>query len=1168
MAAGVPPPILPLNCTVSEFPSPKKEARHLGRSKMVKCLIAALYAALVAWSLWFRHGLAQEGREALDRAESWDLVARRSSELSRELTAIYATTIQESADARDFQSGRVSRAAFNRAFLEFRVEAENRATLSEAGKVSGCLEEMESRVADFFKQVEPPANLAEADAVAEPSAQLKNEARWFIAASEASEKVRAVVLAIALQRAQTQLQAAQQIEFCDYGLAGLLLMSVAGTTLFLYRLARTIRDELFEKAHLEGRLSETDSKYRLIFDNAIEGIFQTTPDGRFITVNESLSRMYGYLSPAHLIESISDIATQLYVDPARHQALLESLSEDGVVSSFELEVLRADGQLMWVRENVRAVRNPSGTLLYLQGTVEDISNRRWSEQRRRLQYATTRILNEVATVAAARPKVLQLVCETLEWDLGAVWAVDAEGGLLRCMEIWHRPNLDVTEFELANCRTNCTATRGLAEEVWVEGEVRWVYNLREELDYPNAAIALDMGMNSAFGIPIWVGGEVRYVFEFFSPKTSLSDPDLLQTLAGIGTQLGHLVERKASEQALRKSDLRKAAILQSALDSIVSFDANGKITEFNPAAEAMFGYTQSEVLGREMVELIIPYAAANQSPRGIDLYNTSAASGVSFGRRMELVAMRRDGVELPVEIAVSRIFVDGMPVFTAYLRDITDRKEAGRIAFELAAVVANSNDAIIGCHLNGVIRSWNAAAERIYGYSEAEALGQALQMLLPPECFEELEDSLVAVKNGGSVAAYETTRLCKGGRKIAVSLTVSPIRSESGKISGAASIARDITEHKRLEEELLQSQKMEAVGRLAGGIAHDFNNILTAILGYSDLIISQVDERQWMHKHLVEIRKAAEFAASLTHQLLAFSRRQPLDPKVFNINDSVRNMQKMLERVIGEQVKIETLFLATKGCLKADQGQLEQVLLNLCVNARDAMPKGGTIMIQTDDVIYSHESTYVVNEMPVGEYVKLSLTDTGTGMPPEVMTHIFEPFFTTKESGQGTGLGLATCYGIVKQSGGYIVVESESGVGTTFSIYLPQAAAQGETGAVKRLRESLPGGKETILYVEDELTVRQLTTHVLRRLGYTVYEAGDAMQARQIMEEQLPTGIDLFFCDVVLPDVGGHELSGWIQSRSAATKHATWGGTPPPPNAAPAPPAELPDELLRKRTRA
>jgi PAS domain S-box-containing protein len=894
------------------------------------------------------------------------------------------------------------------------------------------------------------------------------------------------------------------------------------------------QSDSIERERLIGDCREAEMKYRSIFDNAIEGIFQTTPEGRFVTANRALAQMYGYESPEQLMESLTDVATQLYVDPSQRQALLEALRHDDVVSNFELEVVRADGRTMWVRENVHAVRDERGELLYLEGTVEDVSGLWWGEQRRRLHYATAAVMGDAATVEEARPQILAAICVGLEWSIGIAW--EETGGELRAVEFWHEPDVETGDLERTLLGISYRRGQNFVGEVWDSGEAKWIADLATQADYPHGEIALACGMSAAFAIPIVIKGEVCMVLEFFSPKITLPDAELWQTLGSVSSQLSPLIERKRAEEALRKSEMRKAAILRSALDCIITFDLDGKITEFNPAAERAFGYSAEEAFGREMASLIIPESLRDSHRRGLELYNATN-SGPAQGRRMELTAMRADGTEFPLELAISRIMIDGKPMFTAYMRDITERQRAERITSELAAVVAHSNDAIVACTIEGMIVSWNVGAERIYGYPSEEVIGKPLEILIPQDRLDEFPQALTAVRRGDSLANYETIRLRKDGKRISVSLTDSPIRGESGRISGLSSIARDITERKKLEEELLQSQKMDAVGRLAGGIAHDFNNILTAILGYSDLIIGQIDERQWMYKHLSEIRKAADFAASLTHQLLAFSRRQPLFLRVFCINDSVKSMQKMLQRVIGEHIQIHTQLKAEIGRLKADPGQLEQVLLNLCVNARDAMPTGGSITIQTTDVTYFLEDFHSVNEMPAGEYVKLTVTDSGTGMSPEIRKHIFEPFFTTKEKGQGTGLGLATCYGIVKQSGGYITVDSQEGVGTTFSIYLPRVDETGEKSNIRKEVGQLPGGSETVLYVEDEITVRSLTSHVLRRLGYTVLEAASGKQARDVVEESNGRDIDLLFSDVVLPDAGGKELAEWIRAtRNGRTK--------------------------------
>ena len=933
-------------------------------------------------------------------------------------------------------------------------------------------------------------------------------------------------------------QAEGKIDGVDVVMHLLLLATIGGTTVFLYRLARRVRLDVQEKKQLLQRLAESETTYRAMFDNAIEGMFQTTPEGRYIAANKALAKMYGYDSPKHLIESMSDIGWQLYVDPSRRQALFEALKAEDSISNFEIEVLRADGRTLWLRENVRAVRDGEGNLLHLEGTVEDVSARHWAEQRRLLHEATHRVLGDAASVSEATPKILEAICEILDWQMGAVWDVDAEAGLLRCVEIWQTQDIDIAEFEAANVQKSHAPGSNLATEVWESGRPKWIANLAADAYFANAQIAVKSGMGSAFGVPISVKGEVRHVLEFFSPKAASHDPESLQTLSAIGSLLGHLIERKNADHELRKSEMRKAAIFDSALDCVLSFDANRIIESFNPAAERTFGYTAAEAIGRDVVELLLPESLRKIQKRALALFQATTAThtSVEIGRQFEIRALRRDGSEFPAEVTVSRIVIDGAPLFTVFLRDVTRRKEAERATSELAAVVANSNDAIVACTLDGVVRSWNVGAEQIYGYTAEEAVGRSLEMILPPDRLDEFPQMLAAVKQGGSLANYETVRLRKDGRKIGVSLTDSPIRARDGKITGVSSIARDITERRRLEEELLQSQKMDAVGRLAGGIAHDFNNILTVIVGYSDLLISQITEAQPQHKHLVQIRKAADFAAALTGQLLAFSRRQSLNPRIFTLNDTVRDLQKILQRVIGEDIRIVTDLRATFGRIKADPAQIEQVLLNLCVNSRDAMPRGGCIHISTEDSTYALDDPDAETSMPAGEYVKLTISDTGSGIPPEALKHVFEPFFTTKDKGHGTGLGLSTCYGIVKQSGGYISVHTAVGEGTKFSIYLPRVEESGEKALLHESPGHLPGGSETILYVEDEITVRNVTAQILRGLGYTVLEAGDGSTAREVLETETGRQIDLLFSDVVLPDSGGRELSDWVRSRSHITK--------------------------------
>ena len=333
-----------------------------------------------------------------------------------------------------------------------------------------------------------------------------------------------------------------------------------------------------------------------------------------------------------------------------------------------------------------------------------------------------------------------------------------------------------------------------------------------------------------------------------------------------------------------------------------------------------------------------------------------------------------------------------------------------------------------------------------------------------------------------------------------------------------------------LEKQLRQAQKVEAIGRLAGGVAHDFNNILTAILGYSDLLLLRVKSDDPLRGSMEEIRSAAQRAAALTRQLLAFSRKQILETKVVNLNEVLNNLDKMLRRMIGEDIDLVTRGAADLGRVKVDPGQIEQVIINLAINARDAMPHGGKLMIETANVVLDEVCALRMEDVAPGNYVRIAVTDTGTGMTPEVQARIFEPFFTTKAEGKGTGLGLAMCYGIAKQSGGHISVYSEPGVGTVFKIYLPRIEEAITKDAKQDRSGDLPHGKETILLVEDEPGLRKLTKLVLQDLGYTILEAANGCEALTIAKERNVSGVDLVFTVVVMPQMGGKELADHIHS--------------------------------------
>ena len=456
--------------------------------------------------------------------------------------------------------------------------------------------------------------------------------------------------------------------------------------------------------------------------------------------------------------------------------------------------------------------------------------------------------------------------------------------------------------------------------------------------------------------------------------------------------------------------------------------------------------------------------------------------------------------------------------------DITERKVSQDGLARLAAIVECSDDAIVSCTKEGAILTWNNGAERLYGYSTEEMIGRSMRLLHPADDHREYLQIKESVKKGERIPSYDTKRLRKDGTPIAVSMSISPILVKNNEIIGASTIAHDITKVNQLEAQFRQTQKMEAVGTLAGGVAHDFNNLLTIISGYSEILLSAMPPTDPKREALKAIHNAGERAASLTRQLLAFSRKTVLEPKILDLNKVVKETESMLRRLIGEDILLSFLPDPSIRPIKVDPGLLGQVLMNLAVNARDAMPQGGNLSIETRNSELDQAYCRDHAGAKPGKFVQLSMKDTGCGMTPETIARIFEPFFTTKGVGQGTGLGLAVVYGIIKQSDGYIEVTSEPGVGACFKIYFPPIDQEADSLTVDPLASIVRHGTETVLVVEDEAGVRGLALLALQMHGYTVLTAQDGKDALRIVGKH-EGNIDLLVTDVVMPGMSGREVA-------------------------------------------
>jgi len=585
--------------------------------------------------------------------------------------------------------------------------------------------------------------------------------------------------------------------------------------------------------------------------------------------------------------------------------------------------------------------------------------------------------------------------------------------------------------------------------------------------------------------------------------------------------------------------LLSPSILEAIPDALVAVNRQGVIIQVNSQTETLFAYTRDELIGQK-IEMLVPERQRREHDRHREQFHAKPKIR-RMGSGLDLYGRRRDGSEFPVEISLSPIGTDGGTIVLSVIRDISDRKrieEELRRANEeldrrksrelrdsqnrLALIVDSSQDAIIGKNLDGIITHWNKGAEQMYGYTSQEMIGQPITLLGPKDREDEIPGILEKIRHGERVEYFESVRVTKDGRRVDVSISVSPIYDADGRVVGASAIARNITAQKKIEDQLRQSQKMEAVGRLAGGVAHDFNNLLGIVTACSELLRARVEADNL--EYLDNIREAAKRGASLTRQLLAFSRRQPVQAQVLDLNERLKEVSKLLRPLMGDDVEIAVLPRSAAAIVEADAGQLDQIVINLGVNAHDAMPHGGKLIIETG--VFDFDEGFAREHPPMvaGRYVMLAISDSGVGMNEATRSRIFEPFFTTKEMGKGTGLGLATVYGIVKQSGGHIWVYSELDRGTTFKIYLP--CAEHKLGTMPEAQaETLPARREgmTILLAEDDTIMRRLTRKMLEEHGYTVLEAEDGKTALDVIGAD-HTAVDLVLTDVVMKGISGPEL--------------------------------------------
>jgi two-component system, cell cycle sensor histidine kinase and response regulator CckA len=644
--------------------------------------------------------------------------------------------------------------------------------------------------------------------------------------------------------------------------------------------------------------------------------------------------------------------------------------------------------------------------------------------------------------------------------------------------------------------------------------------------------ALSLAKERAPSIPfLIVTGSVNEETAVGCMKAGATDYLLKSNLARIGPAIEAALERSRAhaqkvqaETALAASERRFRSLVQNSSDLVTILAPDGTILYASDSAERIVGYAPGDLVGSSLLSYLD--GGGVQTVRGL----LQKGNGQSNGSGpIEFCLRRADGSPVWLEAVGTNLLTDAtIRGIVLNARDVSERKRADRALRESEEryrdLFDNASDLVCMGTPDGSLLYVNQAWQEGTGYGEAEVGRMQLLDLVHPDSRVYYMQVLERVLNGERLDHVELVFVPKVGTPITVEGNLS-CTFKDGLPAVVRGIYRDITERKRVEEHLRRAERMQAAGKLAGGVAHEVNNMMTGVIGFSEFLLRSLDDEDPRRGDVQEIIKAGTRAADVTRQLLAFTRQQFLQPQVLEVNTVVSDMEKMLRRSLGEDHVLELQLSPDAGQLRADRGQLEQVLINLVLNARDAITHHGRVSIQTApavwDEVYAQRHGGV--DLPLGHYVMLAVSDSGCGMEAEVQARIFEPFFTTKAIGQGTGLGLSTVYGIVKQSGGYVWVYSEPGEGSVFKIYLPSAQPEHPSQPPREKQEPPKGGSETILVIEDEDVVRNLACRGLRDHGYSVVEALNGAQALQYIQEHRGT-VDLVISDVVMPEMGGREL--------------------------------------------
>jgi PAS domain S-box-containing protein len=859
--------------------------------------------------------------------------------------------------------------------------------------------------------------------------------------------------------------------------------------------------DVTDRWHAEEELRNSEEQYRLLFHGNPNPMWVFDLETlAFLEVNEAAIQHYGYSRKEFLTKTLLDIRlTEKDGQP-------KTLSLDTADRSIIWRHRRKNGSLI----DVEVVWSPIvfGERFAALTMATDVTERLRTEHRNAVFSKLGHRLSSATTNSEAAMIICEAADALFKWDDFALDLYFAESDEVFSL-------LTITTVEGQRVKIPSSPQPKTANAV-VQRVIKKGAEILSSVEVKHYSAVSMLA-------PIRKGDRVigvLFVQNHTPGAYTNHDLEVLQTLAD---QCSGALERVRAEQDLRESRQRFRDLFENSPDAIFVEDLGGMVLDVNFAACVLHGLTREQLIGKNALNDLIPPSRRENAHRD---FQKLASGKLSWVEGESLTA---DGNSTPVEVRAGRVEYNGKPALLLHVRDITERRTAAAAVQSsemlFRSVWENSVDGMRLTDENGVIIAANKAYCDLVGMKAEELEGKLFTIAYAesenPQAILERHREHFRARAANRKIQHQYT--LHNGQVMALEITDSFIELH-GQPLLLFSLFRDVTTQRRLEEQLRQSQKMEAIGQLAGGVAHDFNNILTVIHGHASLLLSSELEES-ASRSAQQISQAAERAAALTRQLLTFSRRQLIQPRKLDMNKIVGNMTDLLGRLLGEDVSLQLNYCPSPAMVEADVGMMEQVLLNLAVNARDAMPKGGRLTVRI--FIVGLDETHVQHhpEARVGRFVCVSKTDTGCGIPPGNIQRIFEPFFTTKEVGKGTGLGLATVYGIVKQHRGWIEVESTVGKGTTFRIYIPYVGSAQAEAEKPTIQISIRGGTETILLVEDERSVRELVSRVLQKYGYKILSASNGVEALATWNQH-KNEISMLFTDLVMPDnMNGRELA-------------------------------------------